>query len=397
MLPFDFQLPTKIYFGPGKINNIGKYLKPVGKKALIVTGKSSMRKLGVLDKVANLLKKARIESVVFEGIEPNPRHTTCDKAAALARDEGCDFVIGLGGGSAMDAAKGIAITAKTGHSVWDYVYSGPDKPQRRIDIALPIVCIPTVAATGSEADSGGIISNWETHEKTGIWGPVLFPTLSIVDPELTTTCPPDYTADGGVDIITHVMESYFTSTAKAYLQDRLTEAVIKTVMKYLPRAMKNGSDIEARTHLSWSSTVALSGLVNSGRGGYYPLHALEHVVSAHYDISHGLGLALLLPALMDYTVSARPEKFIEMGENIFGLRLDTEDPDHAARISIDAMKGWLASIGRLLTFTDLGIDDSKFDLMADDVVRLYMRDKDHLQNPRSINRYGVLEIFRMTL
>ncbi len=397
MLPFDFQLPTKLYFGPGKINSIGKYLKPVGKKALVVTGKSSMRKLGVLDKITGNLKKTDIDSVVFEGIEPNPRHTTCDKAAALARDKGCDFIIGLGGGSAMDAAKGIAITAKTGHSVWDYVYSSPDKLQRKIEQALPIVCIPTIAATGSEADSGGIISNWETHEKTGIWGPALFPVASIIDPELTTTCPPDYTADGGVDIITHVIESYFTSTTEAYLQDRLSEAVIKTVMKYLPRAVKNGSDIEARTQLSWSSTVALSGLVNSGRGGYYPLHALEHVVSAHYDISHGRGLALLLPALMDYTVLTAPEKYIEMGTNIFGLRFDTEDKDHAAKISIDAMKGWLASIGRLLTFTDLGIDDSKFEVMADDAVRLYMRDKDHLLNPRPIDRDGVITIFRMTL
>ena len=397
MLPFDFQLPTKIYFGPGKINSIGKYLKPLGKKALIVTGKSSMRKFGVLDKITGHLKKAGIESVAFEGIEPNPRHTTCDKAAALARDKGCDFIIGLGGGSAMDAAKGIAITASTGHSVWDYVFTGPDKPQRKIEEALPIVCIPTIAATGSEADSGGIISNWETHEKTGIWGPALFPAVSIVDPELTITCPPDYTADGGVDIITHVIESYFTSTTEAYLQDRLSEAVIKTVMKYLPRAVKDGSDIEARTHLSWSSTVALSGLVNSGRGGYYPLHALEHVISAHYDISHGRGLALLLPALMDYTVQTAPGKYIEMGTNIFGLRFDTEDADHAAKISIDAMKGWLASIGRLLTFTDLGIDDSKFDVMVDDVVRLYMRDRGHLENPRPINRYGVIEIFRMTL
>jgi alcohol dehydrogenase YqhD (iron-dependent ADH family) len=219
---------------------------------------------------------------------------------------------------------------------------------------------------------------------------------SIIDPELTTTCPPDYTADGGVDIITHVIESYFTSTTEAYLQDRLSEAIIKTVMKYLPRAVKNGSDIEARTQLSWSSTVALSGLVNSGRGGYYPLHALEHVVSAHYDISHGRGLALLLPALMDYTASTAPEKYIEMGTNIFGLRFDTEDANHAAKISIDAMKGWLASIGRLLTFSDLGIDDSKFDVMADDAVRLYMRDKDHLLNPRPIDRDGVITIFKMT-
>lgn len=396
MIPFDFQLPTKIYFGPGKLDNIGKYLKPIGKKALIVTGKSSMRENGTLDKTVDLLKKARIDSVVFEGIEPNPRHTTCDKAAALGRENGCDFVIGLGGGSVMDASKGIAVTAKSGISIWEYVYTGPDKTQRIIREALPIVCIPTVAATGSEADSGGIISNWETHEKTGIWGPPLFPTVSIVDPELTFTCPPDYTADGGVDIIAHVMENYFTSSTEAYVQDRIAEGIVRTVMKYLPRAMKKGDDLEARTHLSWSSTLALSGFVNSGRGGGYPLHALEHVVSAHYDISHGRGLALLMPALMDYTMDARPEKYIEMGVNIFGLAFMDEDPMHAAKISVDAMKGWLASIGRLLTFSDLGIDESKFEVMADDAARLFMRDKGYLENPRRIDREGAVEIFRMT-
>lgn len=397
MLPFDFQLPTKIYFGPGKIGLIAKYIKPWGIKPLIVTGQSSMRRLGIIDKITGLLKKAGIEPVVFEGIEPNPRYTTCDKAAALARREGCDMIIGLGGGSAMDAAKGIAITAKTGCSIWDYVYTGPDKPQRKITEALPIVLIPTVAATGSEADAGGIITNWETKEKTGIWGDVLFPKVSIVDPEMTFSCPPDYTADGGVDIISHVIESYFTGTSEAYLQDRFSESVIRTVIKYLPRAIENGNDLEARTHLSWCSTVALSGLVNSGRGGSYPLHALEHAVSAHYDISHGRGLALLLPALMEFTMTARPEKFAELGENVFGLRLDGEDIETGARAGIEAMRKWLDTIERLLTFRDLGIDDTKFEAMADDVVRLYMRDKDYLVNPRPIDRAGVLEIFRRTL
>jgi hypothetical protein len=397
VLPFDFQLPTKIYFGPGKIGLIAKYIRPIGKKPLIVTGKSSMRRLGILDKVTGLLKKGGIDSVVFEGIEPNPRHTTCDKAAALARQEGCDLIIGLGGGSAMDAAKGIAITAKTGCSVWDYVYTGPNKPQKKITEVLPIVLVPTIAATGSEADSGGVITNWETKEKTGIWGEPLFPRVSIVDPELTFSCPPDYTADGGVDIISHVIESYFTGTSEAYLQDRFSESVIRTVVKYLPRAIENGNDLEARAHLSWCSTVALSGLINSGRGGSYPLHALEHVVSAHYDISHGRGLALLLPALMEYTAPSRPEKYAELGENVFGLRNDGKDIESAAQAGIEAMKKWLASIGRLLTFRDLGIDDSKFEAMADDVIRLYMRDKDHLANPRPIDRAGVLEIFRMTL
>ena len=396
MLPFDFKLPTKIHFGVGKIYGIGKYLKPVGKKGLIVTGKSAMRKYGIIDKVTELLGKSQIDSVVFEGMEPNPRHSTCDKAATIARKEGCDFIIGLGGGSAMDAAKGIAIAAKTGCPLWDYVYTGPDKPQKRINEALPIVCIPTVAATGSEADAGGIISNWETHEKTGIWGDVLFPTVSIIDPQLTVTCPPDYTTDGGVDIITHVLESYFTGAPGSYTQDRLSEALIKTVMKFLPYVIRDGADIEARTQLSWCSTLALSGLINSGRGGTYPLHSLEHVVSAHYDISHGQGLALLLPALMEYTMAERPEKYIEMGENIFGLRFDSEEPLEAAQMGIKAMKQWLGSIGRLLTFKKLGIDDSKFEIMADDVIRIYGQGKGFLPNPRPIDKAGVMEIFERT-
>ena len=397
MLPFDFQLPTKIYFGAGRIHEIGKLLKPVGGKALIATGKSAMRKLGVLDKTVELLKKGNIESVVFEGIEPNPRHTTCDKAAALAADNNCDFIIGLGGGSTMDAAKAIAITAKTGVSVWEYVYKGPGTKQKKIEEALPIVCVPTIAATGSEADSGGVISNWETHEKTGIFGTPLFPAVSIVDPDLTVTCPEEYTIDGAIDIISHVIESYFSGTSEAYLQDRFSESIIKTVMRYLPRAVKDRSDIEARSHLSWSSTVALSGLVNSGRGGGFPLHALEHVVSAHYDISHGRGLALLLPALMDFTEPSRPEKYVEMGKNIFGFRYGDEDVHAAACSGISAMKSWMASIGRLLTFTELGIDDSKFETMADDLQRLYMRNKKPLVNPRPIDREGALEIFRMSL
>ena len=149
MLPFDFHLPTKIYFGPGKFDNIGGYVAPIGKRALIVTGKSAMRRLGFLDKAVELLRIAGVDSIVFEGIEPNPRHTTCDQAASIARNDKCDVIIGIGGGSAMDAAKGIAATAKIGHSIWEYVYTGPGKPQRRITQALPIVCIPTIAATGS--------------------------------------------------------------------------------------------------------------------------------------------------------------------------------------------------------------------------------------------------------
>jgi len=397
MLNFDFILPTRIIFGVGEIQKIGKECKKIGNRPLIVTGKKAMRETGILDKVLGLLKDAKIEPVLFEKIEPNPRNTTVDEAGRIARAENCDFVIGLGGGSAMDAAKGIAAVAKSGKPVWDHIYTGENETFVPVREALPIVCVPTIAATGSEADRGGIISNMETNEKAGIFSNALFPTLSIVDPQLTVSCPRDYTIDGGIDIISHVIESYFTGTSEAYLQDRFTESVCRTVIHYLPKAMKNPNDLEARSALSWCSTIALSGVVNSGRGGDYPLHAMEHAVSAHYDISHGRGLALLLPALMEYTMPARPEKYVEFGVNVFGLHFIDSDLEHAAAQSIDAVKGFLLSVDRLLHFSDLGIGDEKFERMADDIIKISARKQDFINNPRPLDKAGILEIFRNTL
>lgn len=397
MLNFEFNLPTRIIFGAGEINKLGKEVKKIGQKPLLVTGKSSMRKTGILDRVLDILNSVKIKPVLFEKIEPNPRAKTVDEAGQIARDEGCDLVIGLGGGSPMDAAKAIAAVTISKRTVWDHIYSGEGETFIPVRKALPIVLVPTIAATGSEADRGGVITNSDTNEKAGIFGNALFPTISIVDPELTFTCPQDYTIDGGVDIIAHVIETYFTGTSTAYLQDRFSESIIRTVISYLPLAVKNPEHLEARTHLSWCSSLALSGLINQGRGGSFPLHGLEHAVSGHYDISHGKGLALLLPALMEYTMPARPEKFVEMGINIFGMRFATESTEHAAKQSIDAMKGFLASVGRLIHFSDLGIGDEKFEQMADDTIKIYGYGKAFLENPRPIDKAGILEIFQNTL
>jgi len=169
------------------------------------------------------------------------------------------------------------------------------------------------------------------------------------------------------------------------------------VIHYLPDAIKYPENIEARSHLSWCSTVALSGLVNQGRGGFFPLHALEHAVSGHYDISHGRGLALLLPALMEYTMPARPEKYVEMGTNIFGLQFNGDSIEQNAAKSIEAMKNYLASVNRLIHFSDLGIDDSKFETMADDIIKIYGQGKKYLENPRPIDKSGIIEIFNNSL
>lgn len=394
MVNFTFYLPTKIIFGPGTIDQVGVEAAQLGKRAMIVTGKKSAAKFGLIDKVSTLLKKEDVETIVFDKIEPNPRTTTIDEAGKIARESNCDFVIGLGGGSPMDAAKAIAIAALEAKPIWDFIPHGK-APFRPVKRALPIMEIPTLAATGSEADAGGVFTNWETHEKAVLFSPHMFPRVSIVDPELTVTVPADYTADGGVDIICHVIEELFTGADNSPIQDRFAMAVIKTVMENLPPVLENPKNIEARANLSWASAVALSGMVNSGRGGSYPIHALEHALSGHYDISHGRGLALLLPAIMEYSYKARPDKYAMLAEELFGIHRNGQSDEDLAEKGIAEMKKFLTSIDCLLTFNDVGIaDDSRFEKMADDTLRIYGVDGQYLENPKRLYRDDILTIFR---
>ena len=396
MQNFTFHLPTKIIFGPGTIDQVGIEAVKLGQRGLIVTGKRSAAEFGVTDKVIDYLEKEGVAAVVCDKIEPNPRTTTIDAAGELARKNKCDFVIGLGGGSAMDAAKAIAVAALEAKPIWDFIPHG--QPALPIKRALPIMAIPTLAATGSEADATGVITNWETHEKAVIGGALLFPKVAIIDPELTVTVPEDYTADGGVDIICHVIEGFFTGADNTPIQDRFAIAVIKTVMENLPLALKNPKDVEARANLSWASAVALSGVIGSGRGGSFPIHALEHSLSGHYDISHGRGLALLLPATMEYSYKARPAKYAMLAEELFDIHRDGKSDEQLAREGIKQMKKFLKSIGRLLTFSEVGItDQSRFEPMADDALRIYGVNGEYLNNPKRLYREDILTMFNKLL
>lgn len=394
MQTFTFHLPTKIIFGPGTIDRVGEEAAKLGERALIVTGKRSAAEHGITAKVTDFLEREGLGAVVYDKIEPNPRTTTIDAAGKLARNNKCDFVIGLGGGSAMDAAKAIAVATLEARPIWEFIPHG-EGPVLPVKHALPIMAIPTLAATGSEADSGGVFTNWETHEKATLFSPLLFPRVAIVDPELTVTVPPDYTADGGIDIICHVIEGLFTGADDTPIQDRFAFAVIKTVMENLPRALKDPRDVDARANLSWASAVALSGMVNSGRGGSYPIHALQHALSGHYDISHGRGLALLLPPIMEYTYRARPAKYAMLARELFDIHRDGKSDEELAEAGIEEMKKFLKSVDRLLTLKDLGItDDGKFEAMADDTLRIYGVDGEYLENPRPLYRDDILELLR---
>ncbi|MFH2036472.1 MAG: iron-containing alcohol dehydrogenase [Candidatus Zixiibacteriota bacterium] len=394
MLNFAFYLPTKLIFGVGEIAKAGTEAGRIGRHALIVTGKSAAKKHRIIDKVGGYLDAAGVKYTVFSEIEPNPRNTTIDKAAGIAREKGCDFIIGLGGGSAMDAAKGIAVSAAMNEPVWDFIYSGKAKP-KPLTKAWPTMMIPTLAATSSESDSGGVITNWETHEKAVLGSPLLFPVTSIIDPELTVTVSKDYTIDGGIDIIAHVIESFFTGVKNTPIQDRFSMSIIKTVMENLPKVIKNPGDVEARSNISWCATVALCGIVNQGRGGSFPNHAIEHALSGYYDISHGRGLAILIPRIMRFTYEARPEKFAFMARELFGVT-DGKPEIELAKMAVDKMVEFLNSVERNITLQDVGITDkSKFKNMAEDTIRIY-GGGEYIENPRRIYKDDVIKILEMS-
>ncbi|UCG54467.1 MAG: iron-containing alcohol dehydrogenase, partial [Dehalococcoidia bacterium] len=262
MMITTFYLPTRIIFGLGSLARLGVEAVKLGRKAILVTGKSSLRETGILDRVVDDLKENGIEIIVYDRIEPNPRTTTVDTGARLANENGVDLVIGIGGGSAMDAAKGITIASSGTWPVWDYIEKGIE-----VEGVVPrLILVPTVAASGSEANNGAVITNWQTHEKCVLNSPHIYPSISIVDPELTLTLPARPTLQGGVDIFCHLVEPYVTSERPEPLTDAIIEASLRLVVMYLPQVLAQPHNVYARGQLSWASTIACSPFALLGGG-----------------------------------------------------------------------------------------------------------------------------------
>lgn len=363
---FDFQNPTKVCFGAGTLARLGELAKEFGTHAMIVTGGGSVRRSGVFDKAVASLKAAGIAVSECEGVEPNPRITSVRKGADIVRKNGCDLVIALGGGSVMDASKVIAAAALYDGDAWDLIAHGQENrviPTK----ALPVITVPTLAATGSETNSGAVISNDETKVKSFTSAPCLFPKVAVVDPELTLSVPKDQTAYGVCDLITHVMESYFNGIDGTPIQDGFAETVIRTAIEWGPKAVANGNDIAARTQVQWAALVALNGWVQVGTQYKVPMHMIEHALSAHHNITHGAGLAIVGPAWMRFAARHRPERFAQYARTVFGIAADGKDAATLAEEGIAAYQAFLSSIGCPLHLSDVGItDESLFPRYATD-------------------------------
>ncbi len=395
-MQFNFQNPTRINFGAGKLSELGTEAGTYGKKALLVTGGGSVKRNGTFDRALESLKAAGVSAVECAGVEPNPRLSTVLRGAQIARDEGCDVVVALGGGSTMDAAKAMAAMVFYEGEPWDMFFSseGTFIPPTK---ALPIITVPTLAATGSEMNNGAVITNEETTEKSFVNAPVLFPKVAIVDPELTVTVPKDQTAYGVCDLITHVTEGYFNGVDGTPLQDRFAEGVIQTAMEWGPKAVADGNDLEARAQVQWASVVALNGWVQVGTSAGYPVHMIEHTLSAHHDVAHAAGLAVVNPSWMRFAARKRPERFARFAERVLGVERNGKTDEDAAREGIDRFEAFLRSIGCPTHLSELGIGDELIERYAEDTLRIINDGKGNLPARPPMSREDIIEVLRGAL
>ncbi len=391
MNDFIFQNTTKVYFGKDQLCNLGQEIKSYGSRVLMAYGGGSIKRIGLYDRIMKELEDAGITVLELSGVEPNPRHTTVNRGAEICRREKADAVLAVGGGSTIDCCKAIAAACFYDGDAWDLV-----KGKAAITNALPIFTIPTIASTGSEMDKSCVISNTETEEKLGMASNLLRPTASFLDPVNTYSVSRFQTACGGFDIMSHFFDlNYFVNTEKYDLQDGVIESILRTVVKNLPTALKEPDNYQARASLMWAASWALNSFCTSGIRMAASCHSMEHELSACYDLTHGLGLAILTPRWMEFllkqdkTVAA---DFAKFGVNVMGCAPDM-DVEKGAAAAIEALKTFIRDdLGLPVTLTEAGIDDSRFAEMAQNACR-----------GKTINGYRVLNpgdvetIYRMCL
>ena len=359
MLNFDMSIPTTIHFGKGKIDKLIPSIQQYGSRVLLTYGGKSIKENGLYDAVTSLLRANTIYFTELGGIKPNPSIDSVRLGVKLCKEQNLDFVLAVGGGSVIDASKAIAAGALYDGDPWDFCMR-----KAMVSKALRLGTILTLAATGSEMNGGAVISNEATMEKRGMGSPLLRPAFSILDPENTYSVPKNQTAAGTADIMSHVFEQYFSPTADTFVQDRLAEALLKTCIQYGPIAVNDPKNYAARAQLMWAGTLALNGLLSTGKMGDWSTHMIEHEVSAIYDITHGTGLAIITPSWMKHVLSETTlPKFTAFARNVWNI--DETDPMKAAHKAIETMRDFFISLGIEARLRDVGVENTRFAEMAD--------------------------------
>ena len=361
MNSFIYDIPVKVYFGENQLSHLGEELKKYGNRVLLTYGGGSIKRIGLYDNVIEELHKAGMEVFELSGIEPNPRIESVREGVKMCKEHNIDVLLAVGGGSTIDATKFMAAGACVEHDPWEF-FGANAKP---IERALPLVTILTLSATGSEMDSGGVISNLATQDKLGRLAQPLLPKVSFLDPTLTYSVSAYQTACGAADIMSHIMEVYFNMNKDLYMLDCFMEGMLKTVVRYAPIAIAEPENYEARANLMWTSSWAINGFINGGKKKAWSCHPMEHELSAVYDITHGLGLAILTPRWMEYCLDeTNVEKYVSFGVNVFGIDANQE-PMTIAKQSIQCLSDFFfKTLGLQSTFTEVGIKREDFKEMA---------------------------------
>jgi hypothetical protein len=359
MISFDFYCPTRIIFGKNKESRIGGEAAKYGKKILLHYGGGSIKKIGLYDKITASLKEQGIEFVELGGVKPNPRLSLVQDGIELCRKEGIDFILAVGGGSVIDSAKAIAVGVPYQGNVWDFY-----EDKAKIKEALPLGVVLTIPAAGSESSPASVITNEDGDLKRAIASELVISKFSILNPETAMNLPQEQMAYGVTDILSHLMERYFTNVDHVELTDRLLEATMKTVINNGLRLVDDYGDYDAWAEIMWSGTVAHNNILNTGRIGCWGSHAIEHELSGIYDVAHGAGLAVVFPAWMQYVYKHDINRFAQFASRVWNVDMNYFNPEETALEGIARLRQFFESLGLATKLEGIGIDDSRLEEMS---------------------------------
>ena len=358
--PFIYCNPTKVYFGHDAMSHIHEELPRWGKNVLLVYDGGSIKESGIYDKVVDEIRKAGVSAYEISGVKPNPELPLAVKGARFCREAGIDLILAVGGGSVIDTAKVIAGSALYEGDPWELV-----KSRAQISRALPLLAIPTMAATGSEMNSCAVITNPDTHEKLGWTTEALRPKISFLDPKNTFTVPPAQTAFGSADILSHILEVYLNRAEGFDAMDGFMESMMRSVIRWAPLAMADGANEEARANLLWNSEWAINDLIDRGHSVSWSCHALEHELSAFYPVPHGLGLAILTPAFMEYVLNEdTAPRLARFAVRVMGVKEGKNEMKTARKGIKKLRKFFRKALSLPGSLSEIGMDDALFEDMA---------------------------------
>lgn len=365
MKDFNYCAPTRVIFGKNTELEVGKALKSAGAtRVLMQYGGGSIKKSGLYDRVVKAIRDEGIELFELGGVQPNPHLSLVRKAIEIVREQKIDYLLAVGGGSAIDSTKATAVGAVYDGDVWDF-YCGKAVPKK----AMPVGVVLTIPAAGSEGSNSSVITNEDGWIKRGLGCDLTRPAFAIYNPELTYSLPAYQTAAGATDIMAHIMERYFTNEPDVDMTDRLCESVLKTIIRQAPVAVKEPDNYVARAEMMWASTVAHNDFLSCFRVGDWSSHQLSHELSGMYDATHGAALAVAFPAWMTYVYKHDVQRFCRFAVEVMGVEMDFFHPEETALKGIAALRAFFKSIGMPTTLSELGVPEDKLDVLADKVKR----------------------------